>query len=86
MPMTTTDMHTNIHARDIHNQPFIAAHTHLYTQCQAILGHSSCQIKCTYHGNANERQARELHLVTKEGIEKLQLNEPEPVTSRSIFI
>ena len=40
---------------------------------------------CTYLGNANERQVRELHMVGKEeGMEKQQLTGPEPVTSRSI--
>ena len=40
---------------------------------------------CTYHGNANERQVRELHMVRKEErMEKQQLTRPEPVTSRSI--
>ena len=38
-----------------------------------------------YHGNANERQGRELHMVKKEkGMEKQQLTGPEPATSRSI--
>ena len=36
-----------------------------------------------YHGNANERQATELHMVRKEkGMKKWQLTGPEPVIYR----
>ena len=38
-----------------------------------------------YHGDTNERQGSELHMVKKEeGTEKQQLSGPEPATSRSI--
>ena len=38
-----------------------------------------------YHGDANEKQGKELHMVKKKkGMEKQQLTRPEPATSRSI--
>ena len=37
-----------------------------------------------YHGNANERHVRELHMVkNEEGISKRQPNGPDQVASRS---
>ena len=38
-----------------------------------------------YHGDTNERQGSQLHMVKKEqGKEKQQLTGPEPTTSKSI--
>ena len=38
-----------------------------------------------YHGDTNERQGAELHMVKKEeGMEKQQSTRPKPLTSRSI--
>ena len=38
-----------------------------------------------YHGNANGRQGKELHMVKKKkGMEKQQLTRQEPATSRSV--